>query len=114
MHTTPESRPRFQTTCFLLLLPYRYVVPIFTVSVTAADFPATPKSVFFCLLVSVPRKENVCANLSLSLFSWLPELFPSAYQFYIGQGETLPTQHKSWQPIEFDLTSVFQVIFSSL
>lgn len=110
MHITPESRLHFQTTCFLHHHLYRYVIPNFTVSVIATDFRASQRICFFLSSSAYPRKECVCKPLSQFIFLDT-RIIPFGISVYLGQGETLPTQRKSWQPVEFDFTSVFQPSF---
>lgn len=127
MHITPESKLHFQTTCFLLHRLYQYVlIHILIVSVIATDFQGSHMiptglsqslplfdSVIIFFLPSgsaYPRKECVCKPLSQFMFLDT-RIIPFGISVYLGQGETLPTQQKNWQHVEFDLTSVFQSSF---
>lgn len=69
------------------------------------------RKTFFISISVCPRKgECVCKPLSQFIFL-ATRIIPFSISVYIGQGETLPTQHKSWQPVDFDLISVFQSSF---
>jgi len=68
------------------------------------------KFFFFLSSRACPRKECVCKPLSQFIFLDT-RIIPFGISVYLGQGETLPTQHKSWQSVEFYLTSVFQSSF---
>lgn len=105
MHITPESRLHFQTTCFSLLRLYRYDTQpcCFYYCHLFLSF----SDIFFLSSSAYPRKECMCKPFSQFIFLDA-RIIPFGVSVYLDQGETLPTQHKSWQPVELDLTSVFQ------
>lgn len=62
---------------------------------------------FFLSSSAYPRKECMCKPFSQFIFLDT-RIIPFGVSVYLDQGETLPAQHKSWQPVELDLMLVFQ------
>lgn len=72
-------------------------------------FSRFSENLFFFL--SSKERKGMCVQASLPIYFLDTWIIPLGISVYLGQGESLPTQHRSWQPVEFDLTSVFQWSF---